>query len=86
MNDPAIRPINPEGGPPPGGHYSHGTVATGFVFVARFAITPVIVGDSDRTFEAADRTGRRSTRSTRNGPAPRSRRAPWCRCPCCTTG
>jgi len=29
-----IRSVNPESSPKPGGHYSHGTVANGFVFVS----------------------------------------------------
>ncbi|XAH23097.1 RidA family protein [Xylophilus sp. GW821-FHT01B05] len=37
----AIQPINPAGLRPPGGHYSHGTVANGFVFVSgQLPITP----------------------------------------------
>jgi 2-iminobutanoate/2-iminopropanoate deaminase len=31
---PTLASINPEGNAPPGGHYSHGTVANGFVFVS----------------------------------------------------
>ena len=30
----SIRSINPDGNAKPGGHYSHGTVANGFVFVS----------------------------------------------------
>ena len=30
----AVRSINPDENAPPGGHYSHGTVANGFVFVS----------------------------------------------------
>ncbi len=41
MNEAAIRHVNPADGPAPGGHYSHGTVANGFVFVAgQLPITP----------------------------------------------
>ncbi|MBL8359615.1 MAG: RidA family protein [Rubrivivax sp.] len=41
MHEPAIRHVNPAEGPPPGGHYSHGTVANGLVFVAgQLPITP----------------------------------------------
>lgn len=36
-----IKPIGPQGLPPPGGHYSHGIVAAGLVFVSgQLPITP----------------------------------------------
>jgi reactive intermediate/imine deaminase len=34
MTDPTIRSVNPGANAAPGGHYSHGTVANGFVFVS----------------------------------------------------
>jgi 2-iminobutanoate/2-iminopropanoate deaminase len=34
MNSGALTRINPDDSAPPGGHYSHGTVANGFVFVS----------------------------------------------------
>jgi reactive intermediate/imine deaminase len=34
MNSNAIRWVNPDANAKPGGHYSHGTVANGFVFVS----------------------------------------------------
>ena len=34
MNTNAPRRVDPAGNAPPGGHYSHGTVANGFVFVS----------------------------------------------------
>jgi 2-iminobutanoate/2-iminopropanoate deaminase len=34
MDPNAIVNINPDGNAPPGGHYSHGTIANGFVFVS----------------------------------------------------
>ena len=40
-DDLAIQSINPEANARPGGHYSHGTVANGFVFVSgQLPITP----------------------------------------------
>ena len=42
--------INPDRSAPPGGHYSHGTVANGFVFVSgQLPITPA----GDRLTEAS---------------------------------
>ena len=41
MSTNAMRSINPDGNARPGGHYSHGTVANGFVFVSgQLPITP----------------------------------------------
>lgn len=41
MNTNTVRSINPSENAPPGGHYSHGTVANGFVFVSgQLPITP----------------------------------------------
>ncbi|HEU5295005.1 MAG TPA: RidA family protein [Burkholderiaceae bacterium] len=41
MNTNPVRSINPSENAPPGGHYSHGTVANGFVFVSgQLPITP----------------------------------------------
>jgi reactive intermediate/imine deaminase len=41
MNTNSVQSINPAGNAVPGGHYSHGTVANGFVFVSgQLPITP----------------------------------------------
>jgi reactive intermediate/imine deaminase len=46
------RYVNPEGLRAPGGHYSHGTVANGFVFVSgQLPIAPDGTKLSDATFE-----------------------------------
>ncbi len=51
MNTTAIRSINPGENALPGGHYSHGTVANGFVFVSgQLPITPAGEKLSDASF------------------------------------
>lgn len=48
-----MRTINPENMNPPGGHYSHGVVANGFVFVSgQLPIAPGGVKLTDAPFEA----------------------------------
>jgi 2-iminobutanoate/2-iminopropanoate deaminase len=48
----AIRCVNPETNAAPGGHYSHGTVANGFVFVSgQLPITPAGEKLVDASFE-----------------------------------
>lgn len=48
---PALTSINPDLNAPPGGHYSHGTVANGFVFVSgQLPITPAGEKLADASF------------------------------------
>lgn len=52
MNPNEPRRVNPESMAPPGGHYSHGSVANGLVFVSgQLPVTPAGVKLTDAPFE-----------------------------------